>query len=864
MEDEHFRTIRSHDPQDGQGDTQRCEDPPQSKLTMKRRARTIWSLALVCSLSFVGQVHWRPAQFTVIAEIKTDAPARLQLRYNRGYGNRQEGIAPRDITAPGDFTRVRFPIEVNSAQGLRLVNLGFGHSLDIRSLILKPLRSAARTFTAAQLAPNSPNTSETRISQVGDIIHVDSNGIEPLVLHIAPGSRFPASRLAELLQWIFFIPLSGAALGLVWMFWQPATNRSWNSSRLRTVVVGTLVAGYFAASFANLNGSSTALWRYYADREMPTAGLLLGSPKEVRSDEWLIQTPWIFSQAARTPAFNASNPNVGSDVTPLVTNLPVRHWSTWFRPQMWPFFLLGSERAFAFYWNFKLFSLLLSAFLFFGVLTGGKTLLDLGGAVLISFSPFLQWWWSTPTCLPEMLAMVFLGLWLVAVVFRARRPWQIPIAAAGFVIAAENFIFCCYPRFQLPLAYLAVTLLVAGFVTRPKPSDSRAFRLICITLAILLIGLITWCWWREVASIIRITSLLSYPGQVRFTGGGFAWHRFFDPFLEFSMTGDHYPEQLENACEATGFLFLAPFLVVPVVRDAVRKRNDLLVIAPLALAMLVMVFMVCGVPSWLANISGWSYVYSGRANLVVGVATIIVLVRFLSRGRRDNGGRIAAFFVAGWFLLLLSVLQATNIRLGHFESGPTVVATALFFALVAACIWKRSISAAYLLLIIPLLYATALVNPVARGVPGITDSRVLNWLSELHRRDPEGNWIVLGDTLRAQLFPDFLKACGVQVRGGMRCNPDYEMLRILDPTNQHRSLTDRYAWVHFHIADVETPVFTAAEGLAYDIKIPLSTALLDRLDVKHILEVDMPGERQPLEHFHHVDARDGCRVLERD
>jgi hypothetical protein len=28
--------------------------------------------------------------------------------------------------------------------------------------------------------------------------------------------------------------------------------------------------------------------------------------------------------------------------------------------------------------------------------------------------------------------------------------------------------------------------------------------------------------------------------------------------------------------------------------------------------------------------------------------------------------------------------------------------------------------------------------------------------------------------------------------------------------------------------------------------------------------VDMPGERQPLEYFHLVDARDGCRVLERD
>src|SRR5437016_14005445 len=115
----------------------------------------------------------------------------------------------------------------------------------------------------------------------------------------------------------------------------------------------------------------------------------------------MLQTPWIFSQALRTPAFSPSNPNIGSDVTPLVTNLPVRHWSTLFLPQMWPFFLLSPERAFAFYWNFKTFGLLLGPLLFFGVFTGGRTLIDLAGALLLRFSPFVQWCFSTPACLPE-------------------------------------------------------------------------------------------------------------------------------------------------------------------------------------------------------------------------------------------------------------------------------------------------------------------------------------------------------------------------------------------------------------------------------------------------------------------------------
>jgi len=46
---------------------------------------------------------------------------------------------------------------------------------------------------------------------------------------------------------------------------------------------------------------------------------------------------------------------------------------------------------------------------FFGVLTGGKTL-SISAAPSDFVSPFLQWWWSTPTCLRRCSAMVFLGL----------------------------------------------------------------------------------------------------------------------------------------------------------------------------------------------------------------------------------------------------------------------------------------------------------------------------------------------------------------------------------------------------------------------------------------------------------------------
>ena len=98
----------------------------------------------------------------------------VELRYNRGYGNRQEGITSRVIEKTGEFVRVRFPIETSSAQGLRLLNQGAGRSLEIRSLTFKPLGGLARSLGTTDLTTNPADKAETRLSEEGGAIHIES------------------------------------------------------------------------------------------------------------------------------------------------------------------------------------------------------------------------------------------------------------------------------------------------------------------------------------------------------------------------------------------------------------------------------------------------------------------------------------------------------------------------------------------------------------------------------------------------------------------------------------------------------------------------------------------------------------------
>jgi hypothetical protein len=141
---------------------------------------------------------------------------------------------------------------------------------------------------------------------------------------------------------------------------------------------------------------------------------------------------------------------------------------------------------------------------------------------------------------------------------------------------------------------------------------------------------------------------------------------------------------------------------------------------------------------------------------------------------------------------------------------------------------------------------------------------MFHWLTSARQNKPDANWIVLGNTFRAELFPEFIKATGADVLGGMRANPDYSMLRLVDPAGKYRAITDRYAWIHFKKLEGDAPIIEAAEGLAYDIKIPLRVDLLDQLNVQHVLEVDMPMNDAPLPGFHLVGIENGCRLLERD
>jgi hypothetical protein len=193
--------------------------------------------------------------------------------------------------------------------------------------------------------------------------------------------------------WVFNLSTSRRRLGLLKNLNAPAV---FYTCLILYVVVMTMFG---------LHGSSITLLAHH----FPTSDAsLIGTPKEVRVDEWGYHTLAILHQAFRPSAFAAQDSSVGPGYASLLANIPVWHITAIFRPQFWGFFVLPIEQAFALYWQFKTLLLPGGVFTLLHLLTRDMALSATMG-LLFFFSPHIQWAFPWPSLLPEMIGLACLA-----------------------------------------------------------------------------------------------------------------------------------------------------------------------------------------------------------------------------------------------------------------------------------------------------------------------------------------------------------------------------------------------------------------------------------------------------------------------
>src|SRR5438105_11279330 len=264
------------------------------------RAIAIWSLSFLCALLFILQFEGWPAPFVLQMEVQTDRYARLRLLYDQGSGFRQQDSITSIFAGGPEFKRIHFGIPGSQLRNLRLPRYDSSEPLRVRGVRLNMLGRQSVEISADRIHSGYPGTTVVRNGDVVEIRGISGNASVGMALP----NGFLESRTSRRLRLSVVIALCASVLALALLAFR--RHRSIDSGvmsdrRQRLIRKGTvvfLICAYCIASVAKLNGSATAFWKIYADRQAPT-GLLFGAPKDIRSDEWVGETPWILLQAAR-------------------------------------------------------------------------------------------------------------------------------------------------------------------------------------------------------------------------------------------------------------------------------------------------------------------------------------------------------------------------------------------------------------------------------------------------------------------------------------------------------------------------------------------------------------------------------------
>jgi hypothetical protein len=355
-----------------------------------------------------------------------------------------------------------------------------------------------------------------------------------------------------------------------------------------------------------------------------------------------------------------------------------------------------------------------------------------------------------------------------------------------------------------------------------------------------------------------MTAQLEYPGKVFSTGGDFAWARFFVPFLQFGMTEFNFPAGLVNASNAAGFVLLLPFAAL-LLANRPRAWRDGFVILMLCFVAAVGYFMMVGIPPALAKYTGWSLVYSTRGILPAGIASIACFVRALAwppsrRAMAPLFGLIVVVALAAAWWFCLSVV---NQKYEEFVSAGLVVAITAYLAVISILLVGRTQGLATALLLVPVVAASAFVNPLGHGLPGFHDSETFRELRSFAGKDHSGRWLVIGRDRRSSYVPYLIKAAGGNVLNGIRCNPDMGVFEVLDPGRKHFDVWNRFAVITYARSVDGEIGLTLTSGVSYTVTLPFRPDLLDRLGIKYILSVDMPPEENDIPGYRAVTVREG-------
>ena len=525
---------------------------------------------------------------------------------------------------------------------------------------------------------------------------------------------------------------------------------------------------------------------------MKGEGLIFGTPRPIRSDEWSVWTPYL--QALINNDFSRYNEfSIYHEDFRNFNALPIFDWALVFKPQFWSFLIMQPARAFSFSHG-----LLIAAFLI-----GWKQLAEilLGHykyatstvfilfSLLLFFSGYVQLWWTTVGPI-----MAFFP-WLMIVLLGWRKN-TIPYYFLLAYVAAVWLLSHTYPPLIISSGYLGLFLLFAFqsvFFSNPK---RILFTALSCTAAIVTVAF----YYRDVINIMMDTV---YPGQRVSSGGGEHWPLWLSSFVPYITHSYLEPIRNDlNICEASTSSSLLPLITACFTNYRTINLKNSKEAAILSLCVLFFsIWMLLPVPAFIGKPLLLTMVPGHRMLFTLGVTVnLVALTILLVQGVSFTYKRWLIFSVLIFVFWNLQVMYSST---GLFQkSALELVSIPLLFLLTffnnqenpgLCCPVKFVVFTAF---IINAIYFAGF-NPLqsSRPIFDAANSQAVAKLKMLESKDPRG-WLVTTGYRGAML-----NGLGLKSFSHTLIQPQLAFFRKLLPELSEQELNklfNRYAYIELY------------------------------------------------------------------
>lgn len=548
-----------------------------------------------------------------------------------------------------------------------------------------------------------------------------------------------------------------------------------------------------------INFSSLDIWIQHLNEDESLKSTLIGSPKAIRTDEWVVYTPLMLAQAQNNEWYAQYNSNVEQgNYNMMINNLPVFNITIISHPLQWGFLLFGMEYGYSWYWSMKIILLFLVSIEIMLIITKKDEILSLAGGILLALAPCMMWWLSTSVVDAYIygIAIIVLFYYYMDNIEKYNTKNKLLIAL-GMIIAIPGFAMTLYPAYQIPLAYMIACFIIIKFIDNfKKIKKYDYFIMICtLVISLIIVGYFILVSWND----IQIEMNTVYPGARFETGGNFTISNFVQYFTNIYLPWNQAVADT-NACEVSTYIYPFAGTIILLIYTFIKQKNNLkdnkLLIGLSLIFVLLLIWCFIGFPKILAKISLLYNSQAERTGLVMGlIGTIICFLLLAKYKENEVFSKLKSFLISLIIMIIAFIILKNSEYYDYFSMIKLEIALVIFFVMTYALLSTNKKIFSVVVIFVAII-SGALVNPITKDIKIFTKTNIYKEIKRIDHENSDALWI--GSTgSNAQ----YLIASGVNTLNGVNPYPNFKWLNEIDPDRVYENVYNRYAHISIDLGD---------------------------------------------------------------